>query len=139
VLEYFSQLPACEVALEACGGAHYWHREISKLGHTVRLLATNKVKPYLDGNKNNAHDAAAICEASSGSGVISWFEDETMEQASGRATQARAEFERGGAHAERAGAGPAPRQRSGVRQWLSVTAERTFSSKVHASPSNTRL
>ena len=37
VLEYFSQLPACEVALEACGGAHYWHREISKLGHTVRL------------------------------------------------------------------------------------------------------
>ena len=62
VLEYFSQLAACEVALEACGGAHYWQREIGKLGHTVRLLPTNKVKPYLDGNKNNAHDAAAICE-----------------------------------------------------------------------------
>jgi transposase len=45
VLEYFSQLPACEVALEACGGAHYWHREISKLGHTVRLLPAHKVKP----------------------------------------------------------------------------------------------
>ena len=65
VLEYFAQLEPCEVALEACGGAHYWYREISKLGHTVRLLPTNKVKPYLDGNKNNAHDAAAICEASS--------------------------------------------------------------------------
>ena len=65
VLEYFTQLEPCTVALEACGGAHYWYREISKLGHTVRLLPTNKVKPYLDGNKNNANDAAAICEASS--------------------------------------------------------------------------
>jgi hypothetical protein len=65
VLEYFTQLEPCTVALEAFGGAHYWYREISKLGHTVRLLPTNKVKPYLDGNKNNAHDAAAICEASS--------------------------------------------------------------------------
>jgi transposase len=64
VLEYFAQLEPCTVALEACGGAHYWYREISKLGHTVRLLPTNKVKPYLDGNKNNANDAAAICEAS---------------------------------------------------------------------------
>src|ERR1700693_5241856 len=65
VLEYFAQLEPCKVALEACGGAHYWYREISKLGHTVRLLPTNKVKPYLDGNKNKANDAAAICEASS--------------------------------------------------------------------------
>ena len=65
VLEYFAQLEPCTVALEACGGAHYWYREISKLGHPVRLLPTNKVKPYLDGNKNNAHDAAVICEASS--------------------------------------------------------------------------
>jgi transposase len=65
VLEYFAQLEPCTVALEACGGAHYWYRELSKLGDTVRLLPTTKVKPYLDGNKNNAHDAAAICEASS--------------------------------------------------------------------------
>ncbi len=42
VLEYFAQLEPCTVALEACGGAHYWYREISKLGHTVRLLPTNK-------------------------------------------------------------------------------------------------
>ena len=65
MLEFFTQLEPCEVALEACGGAHYWHRELSKLGHTVRLVPANKVKPYVDGNKNNAHDAAAICEASS--------------------------------------------------------------------------
>jgi transposase len=42
VLEYFAQLEPCTVALEACGGAHYWYREISKLGHTVRLVPTNK-------------------------------------------------------------------------------------------------
>ena len=79
VLEYFSQLPACEVALEACGGAHYWHRELSKLGHSVRLLPTHKVKPYLDGNKNNAHDAAAICEASSRPSMR-WVEPKTIAQ-----------------------------------------------------------
>ena len=79
VLEYFSQLPACEVALEACGGAHYWHRELSKLGHSVRLLPAHKVKPYLDGNKNNAHDAAAICEASSRPSMR-WVEPKTIAQ-----------------------------------------------------------
>jgi transposase len=79
VLEYFSQLPAGDVALEACGGAHYWQREIGKLGHTVRLLPINKVKPYLDGNKNNAHDAAAICEASSRPSMR-WVEPKTIAQ-----------------------------------------------------------
>jgi transposase len=44
MLEFFTQLEPCEVALEACGGAHYWHRELSKLGHTVRLVPANKVK-----------------------------------------------------------------------------------------------
>jgi len=65
VSEFFAQLKPCEVGMEACGGAHYWHREISRLGHSVRLLSAHKVKPYLDGNKNNRHDAAAICEAMS--------------------------------------------------------------------------
>ena len=51
--------------MEACGGAHYWYREISRLGHTVQLLPAHKVKPYVDGNKNYRHDAAAICEAMS--------------------------------------------------------------------------
>ncbi len=65
VLEWFAQLKPCAVGMEACGGAHYWHRELSRLGHTVRLLSAHKVKPYVDGNKNNRHDAAAICEAMS--------------------------------------------------------------------------
>jgi transposase len=65
VREFMAQLPPCEIGMEACGGAHYWHRELSKLGHTVRLLSAHKVKPYVLGNKNNRHDAAAICEAMS--------------------------------------------------------------------------
>lgn len=65
LLEFFAQLKPCEVGMEACGGAHYWHREISRLGHLVRLLSAHKVKPYVEGNKNNRHDAAAICEAMS--------------------------------------------------------------------------
>ena len=65
LLELLAQLKPCTIGMEACGGAHYWHREISGLGHTVRLLSAHKVKPYVDGNKNNRHDAAAICEAMS--------------------------------------------------------------------------
>ena len=65
VLRFFAQLQPCEVGMEACGGAHYWHRALSPLGHTVRLLSAHKVKPYLEGNKNNRHDAAAVCEAMS--------------------------------------------------------------------------
>ena len=65
LLEFLAQLKPCTIGMEACGGAHYWHRELSRLGHTVRLLPAHKVKPYVDGNKNNRHDAAAICEAMS--------------------------------------------------------------------------
>lgn len=49
--------------LEACGGAHYWSRELTRLGHTVRMMALAFVKPYLKSNKNDRNDAAAICEA----------------------------------------------------------------------------
>lgn len=65
VLELAAQLPPCEIGMEACGGAHYWYREFSRLGHRVRLLSAHKVKPYVVGNKNNRHDAAATCEAMS--------------------------------------------------------------------------
>ena len=65
LLEFLAQQKPCTIGMEACGGAHYWHRELSRLGHTVRLLSAHKVKPYVDGNKNNRHDAAAICEAMS--------------------------------------------------------------------------
>jgi transposase len=63
VLEYFAQLPPCLIGMEACGGAHYWARELSKLGHTVKLMAAQFVIPYRKRGKNDANDAEAICEA----------------------------------------------------------------------------
>ena len=56
-------IPACLVGLEACGGAHYWARELRLLGHDVRLMAPQFVKPYVKSNKNDVADAEAICEA----------------------------------------------------------------------------
>jgi transposase len=63
VLGFFVQLPSCLVAMEACGSAHYWGREIAALGHEVRLIPPAHVKPYVRRNKTDAADAAAICEA----------------------------------------------------------------------------
>lgn len=63
VLPYFAQLPPCLVGLEACGGAHYWARELQKLGHDVRLMAVAMIQPYRTHQKNDQNDAEAICEA----------------------------------------------------------------------------
>ena len=63
MLEFFSQLPSCVVAMEACGGAHFWGREIGKLGHDVRLIPPAYVKPFGKRQKNDMADAEAICEA----------------------------------------------------------------------------
>lgn len=63
VLSYFSKLSPCLIGMEACGSAHHWGRELQKLGHTVKLMAPQFVKPYVKGNKNDANDAEAICEA----------------------------------------------------------------------------
>ncbi len=63
VLEFFAALPPCLVGVEACPSAHHWSRKIQVLGHTVRLMPPNYVKAYLKRSKNDANDAAAICEA----------------------------------------------------------------------------
>ena len=63
VLAYFARLPACLVGIEACGSAHYWAREIGKLGHTVKLMPAKYVKAYVKRGKTDAGDAEAICEA----------------------------------------------------------------------------
>jgi transposase len=61
--DFFANLPNCVVGIEATQGAHYWSRVIGSFGHEVRLVAPQFVKPYLKGQKNDARDAAAICEA----------------------------------------------------------------------------
>jgi transposase len=63
VLEFFKAHPRCVVAMEACGSAHHWAREIAKLGHEVKLIAPSYVKPFVKRQKNDAADAEAICEA----------------------------------------------------------------------------
>ena len=63
VLEFFAQLPPCLSGIEACASAHYWARELTKLGHTVKLMAAQYVVPYRKRSKNDANDAEAICEA----------------------------------------------------------------------------
>ena len=61
--EFFAALPVCLIGMEACGSAHYWARKLQTMGHTVKLMAPQFVKPYVKTNKHDAADAEAICEA----------------------------------------------------------------------------
>jgi transposase len=63
VLRFFSKQPPCLVGIEACGSAHYWAREIARLGHDVRLIPPVYVKPFVKRSKTDAADAEAISEA----------------------------------------------------------------------------
>ena len=63
VMKFFEALPPCLIGMEACATAHYWARELTKLGHEVRLMPAKDVKAYVKRNKNDAADAEAICEA----------------------------------------------------------------------------
>jgi transposase len=63
LLAFFEKLPRCLVGIEACNNSHYWARELIALGHDVRLMPAQYVKPYVKRSKNDAADAEAICEA----------------------------------------------------------------------------
>lgn len=65
VIRFFVKLPAALIGMEACATAHYWARELERLGHTVRLIPPSYVKPFVKRQKNDAADAGAICEANS--------------------------------------------------------------------------
>ena len=63
MLPFFINLPPSLIGMEACGRAHYWANKLQGLGHTIKLMAPQFVKPYVKTNKNDAADAEAICEA----------------------------------------------------------------------------
>lgn len=63
VVNFFATLAPCLIGMEACAGTHYWARKLAGFGHKVKLIAPQFVKPYVKGNKNDARDAEAICEA----------------------------------------------------------------------------
>ena len=68
-LEHFANRAPCLVAMEACGGSQHWARRIRELGHEVRLLPAKMVRPFVGGNKGDAHDARAIWTAVQQPGV----------------------------------------------------------------------
>jgi len=69
MISFFRKLPPIEIAMEACGGAHHWARELIALGHEVRLIPPQYVKPYVKRGKNDRNDAEAICEAAGRPGM----------------------------------------------------------------------
>lgn len=69
LLDFFVAQPACVVAMEACGGSHHWARELTQMGHEVRLIPPAYVKPFVKRHKNDAVDAEAICEAAQRPGM----------------------------------------------------------------------
>ena len=79
VLGFLDSQPRCTVAMEACGGAHHWGREIGRLGHAVQLVPPAYVKAYVKRQKNDAADAETICEAASRP-TMSFVAVKTIEQ-----------------------------------------------------------
>ncbi|MCO4883522.1 IS110 family transposase, partial [Paraburkholderia caribensis] len=65
LLESVVSLPCCRIVMEACGGAHYWARRFSAMGHHVQIIAPRFVKPFVKSQKNDRNDAEAIVEAAS--------------------------------------------------------------------------
>lgn len=84
VLKFFESQPSALIGMEACGSAHYWGRELGRLGHEVRLMPAGYVKAYVKRNKNDARDAEACCEAVSRP-TMRFVPVKTVDQQCGRA------------------------------------------------------
>lgn len=89
VLGFFAAQPRCVVAMEACASAHYWGRELQRLGHEVRLIPPAYVKPFVKRQKNDAKDAEAICEAAQRPGMRFVAVKDEAQQASAAVFRAR--------------------------------------------------
>jgi transposase len=89
LLGFFATQPRCLVAMEACGGAHHWGRELMRLGHEVRLIPPAYVKPFVKRQKNDARDAEAICEAAQRPGMRFVPVKDEAQQASAAVFRAR--------------------------------------------------
>lgn len=89
MIPFFRKLPPTVVAMEACGSSHYWARKLSALGHTVRLVPPQYVKPYVKRGKNDRNDAAAICEAAGRPGMHFVPAKSLEQQAAGLVLKAR--------------------------------------------------
>jgi transposase len=84
LLPFFRGLPPCEVGMEACGSSHHWGRQLQAMGHQVKLLPPQYVKPFVLGQKNDANDAAAVC-AAMGRAEIPTVSIKTVAQQDGQA------------------------------------------------------
>src|SRR5215213_3496294 len=69
ILPFFKKRPRTQIAMEACGSAHHWARKLTALGHDVRLIPPQYIKPYVKRSKNDRNDAEAICEAAGRPGM----------------------------------------------------------------------
>jgi len=81
VLAFFAKLPPCLIGMEACGGAHHWARRFQAQGHTVKLMAPQYVKPFVQRHKTDARDAQAICEAANRASISTVAVKTTEQQA----------------------------------------------------------
>jgi len=89
MLAFFKKRPRTEVALEACGSAHHWARKLTALGHDVRLIPPQYVKPYVKRSKNDRNDAEAICEAAGRPGMRFVLAKSEARQADGMVLKVR--------------------------------------------------
>jgi len=89
MIPFFKRLPPTVIALEACGGSHYWARELTGSGHTVRLIPPQYVKPYVKRGKNDRNDAEAICEAAGRPGMHCVPAKSVAQQAQGMVLKVR--------------------------------------------------